>query len=121
MRQSSASTKPPLGSRQGTEASEPECGTFGEQILGWPHRRSPRGDSTHSHVHSFRTLTRNRLGGGRKVSPLTALRSVSQVLERGHGCLRALNVLFGFRDVHVLGGGLLGGFCGWLNKNTPSE
>lgn len=75
----------------------------------------------HSHMHSFSRPTEDQPEGHWKVpqskSSLTALRGVSQVLERGHGCLRALNVLFGFCDVHVLGGGLLGGFCCWLNKN----
>lgn len=55
---------------------------------------------------------------GRRASPLTTLRGVSQVLERGHSRLRPLHVFLGVRDVQVLGGGVFWGFCCWLKKNT---
>lgn len=55
---------------------------------------------------------------GRRASPLTTLRGVSQVLERGHSRLRPLHVFLGVRDVQVLGGGVFWSFCCWLKKNT---
>lgn len=73
---------------------------------------------TSSFIHSAcqRPALRHRGGGG----ALTALRGVSQILEGSHGSLCALNVLFSFCDVQVLGGRLLGSFCCWLNENTES-
>ena len=118
-----------LGLCQEVEASSPDRDTFcGPNARSGMLMEPNSGTITHSQIYSFSMPPKDQLQGHWKVSEgtervlsLTTLRSVSQVLERGHGCLCPLNVLFGFCDVHILGGGLLGGFCCWLNKNRSSE
>lgn len=51
---------------------------------------------------------------------LTTLGGISQVLKCSYSCLCPLNI-FSLGDVEILGGGLLGSLCRWLNKNIMSQ
>lgn len=75
----------------------------------------------HKSTHSVCPAQTHLEASGRRAWPLTTLGGVSQVLECGHGGLCPLNVLFSFRDVQILRGGLLGSFCCWLHKHKIPE